>query len=79
MKDSIENLGLTDNYMKCKQLTISLANLLYKIEMDDKDCKVLAKSISANKEFLKTLDLKKSDVSKSEIIKARKFLERKYN
>ena len=40
------------SYFKAhKNMVISMANLLYKITLDDKDKKLLAKSLRKNKEF----------------------------
>ena len=74
-----EEVKKVDDYLqKCKQLLISLANLLYKIKLDDKDCTVLAKSIKGNKEFLKSMNIEKGDINASQIHRAIKYLERKY-
>lgn len=67
-----------DRYKKCKLLSVSLANLLYKIELDDKDCKVLAKSIRGNKEFLKTVKVEKSDINAAAVQESIKLLKKKY-
>lgn len=41
---------------------VSLANLLYKVELDDKDIKLLSKSLKHNKKFLKSVNLEKCQV-----------------
>lgn len=46
-----------------KPLIISLANLLYKIDLDDKDKKLLYKIFKKNKKMLKPLNLKKKEFS----------------
>ena len=78
IKDDVIKM-IEDNLQKCKHLTISLANMLYKIELDDSDCKVLTKSIKGNKDFLSTLNLKKSDIDVYQIHRAIRFLKRKYD
>ncbi len=42
-----------------KNIVVSLANLLYKIEIDDKDKKLLFKSFKKNKKFLESANIKK--------------------
>lgn len=44
-----------------KNIIIALANLLFKIEIDDKDKVVLFKSLKKNKAFLSSLEIKKTD------------------
>lgn len=44
-----------------KDITIFLANLLYKIPMDEKDKKLMWKSFRKNKKMLEALNIKKSD------------------
>lgn len=59
-----------DNYLgSCRkkpderknQLIISLANLLYKIDMDDRDKRLLWKSFKGNKEFLSAVKMTKDE------------------
>ena len=42
---------------------MSMANLLYKIELDDRDKKLLWKSIRKNKEMLKSMNISKKEFS----------------
>lgn len=51
-----------EHYMKHKDLCVYLANLLYKIETDNSDRKLLSKSFRGNKEFLKKLKIHKEDI-----------------
>lgn len=44
-----------------KDFIISLANLLYKIELDDRDKKLLWKSLRKNKKMLKSMDISKKE------------------
>ena len=45
-----------------KNVTIFLANLLYKIPMDDKDKKLIWKSFRKNKKMLEALNIEKHDL-----------------
>lgn len=52
------------NKMLCndfKSLIISLSNLLYKIDLNDKDKKILFKTFRKNKKMLSALEIKKKD------------------
>ena len=53
----VEDSILTD----FKELIISFANLLYKIDLSDKDKKMLYKTFRANKKMLKSLNMKKKE------------------
>ena len=44
-----------------KDFIVSLANLLYKIDLDDKDKKLLWKSFRKNKKMLKSMDISKKE------------------
>lgn len=61
-----------------KPLIISLANLLYKIDLDDKDKKLLHKTFKKNKKMLKALNLKKKDFSMKIIETVVEALQYKY-
>ena len=50
-----------------KKLVVCLCNLLYKIDLNERDKKLLRKSVKKNKDWLKQLDIKKKDV-KSDLI-----------
>ncbi len=45
-----------------KDLIICLCNLLYKIDLNDRDKKLICKSVRKNKDMLKTFEIKKKDV-----------------
>ena len=62
-----------------KNIIISLANLLYKIELDDKDKTLLYKSLKKNKEFLASTDMKKKDFKIDILDTVSAALEYKYN
>jgi hypothetical protein len=62
-----------------KHVVISLANLLFKIDLDEKDKVLLYKSLKKNKEFLKSTEIQKKDF-KIEILNiVSEALEYKYN
>ena len=65
-------------YTEYKELIISLANLLYKIEMDDKDKKLLLKSFKKNKKMLEALDISKKDLNVEVIDTVTAALQYKY-
>ena len=48
---------------KGKKMIIYFANLLYKIETEEQDLKLLAKSFRGDKKFLKQMNLEKEDIS----------------
>ena len=48
-----------------EKLIISLANLLYKIDMDTKDKKLIWKSLKKNKEFLKSVNMPEQNLKYS--------------
>ena len=55
------------------------ANLLYKIELDDKDKTLLYKSLKKNKEFLTSTDIKKKEFKIDILDTVSAALEYKYN
>lgn len=46
-----------------KPLIISFANLLFKVDLDEKDKKLFYKAFKKNKKMLKALNIKKKDFS----------------
>ena len=65
-----------DQYDEYKELIISLANLLYKVELNDRDEKLLWKSLRKNKKMLKSMDISKKEFDKdlmSAILEALSF------
>lgn len=50
------------NHMKNNGLVVYMANLLYKIETDEADRKLISKSFKGNKEFRKNMKLEKEDL-----------------
>lgn len=69
----------TDVDSSLKKAIVSLSNLLYKIELDDKDRMILYKSLKNNKDFLKAVELKKSDFKESILETINLVLMQKYN
>jgi len=61
-----------------KGMAISLANLLYKIKLDDKDKKLLAKSLKKNKEFLSSVKMSKKEFGADDISMIEKALDYRY-
>lgn len=61
-----------------KKMVISLANLLYKIELDDEDRKVLAKSLRKNEKFLELIDMDKDEFDDYDIDTVERVLDVKY-
>ena len=61
-----------------KTMVISMANLLYKIKLDDKDRKLLAKSLKKNKEFLSSVQMSKKEFNADDIIMVERALSHKY-
>ena len=59
-------------------MVISLANLLYKIELDDEDRKVLAKSLRKNEKFLELIDMDKDEFDDYDIDTVERVLDVKY-
>ena len=62
-----------------KNLIISMANLLYKIKLEEKDKKLLYKYFSKDKEMIKSLNINKKDFSINLFNKTFEALEEKYN
>ena len=61
-----------------KGAIVSLANLLYKIDMDEKDKHILYKSLRKNKTFLESCKLEKKEFEESILIITMNALEHKY-
>lgn len=62
-----------------KTMVISMANLLYKITLDDKDKKLLAKSLKKNKEFLASVQMTKKDFDVVDISMVERALSHRYS
>ena len=46
---------------KEQSLIVTIANLIYKIDLEDKDKKLLWKSFKGNKKFLESIEIKKKE------------------
>lgn len=65
-------------YLKHKTMIISLANLLYKIALDEKDKKILCKSLKKNKNFLASVDITKKEFTIEDLNMVETALKHKY-
>lgn len=65
-------------YCLRKNMIISLANLLFKIELDDKDKKLLTKSLQKNKEFLESVQATKKSFDEDDISIVQRVLGYRY-
>lgn len=63
---------------KKRSLMISLANLLWKIELEGKDRKILANSLRKNDVFVESADVSKESISEDLLWKVHRILEYKY-
>lgn len=61
-----------------KAMVISMANLLYKIKLDDKDKKLLAKSLKKNKDFLLSVQMTKKEFDADDISMIERALSHRY-
>ena len=61
-----------------KNMVISMANLLYKITLDDKDKKLLAKSLRKNKEFLSSVQMTKKEFGVEDLAMIERALKHRY-
>lgn len=65
-------------YQDHKDLVISMANLLYKIPLDDKDKKLLGIALQKNKEFLVSVNMSKKEFGVDDITMIEIALNRRY-
>ena len=72
-------IDLYKRYFKThKTMVISMANLLYKVKLDDKDKKLLAKSLKKNKEFLASVQMTKKELDADDISMIERALNHRY-
>lgn len=64
---------------KHKDMIIALANLLYKIELDEKDKNILFKSLKKNKKMLESMHMEKKEFEFSVLETVDEALEHKYS
>ena len=60
-------------------MVITLANLLYKIDLDEQDKKIFVKSLKQNKEFLASINKTKKDIEVEDIDLVEQALRFKYS
>ncbi|SFR70083.1 hypothetical protein SAMN05216416_0817 [Streptococcus equinus] len=65
-------------YKEHEQLVMALANMLYKVPLDDKDRKLLIKSLKKDNGFLSSVNMSKHDLSISDLVLIDKALEYQY-
>ena len=65
-------------YLKHKTMIISLANLLYKIDLNEKDKKLLCKSLKRNKNFLASVEMTKKEFTVTDLCFVETALKHKY-
>lgn len=73
-----DKLSIDDCCEDKKELIINLANLLYKIKLDDDDKRVLIKSLKEDKEFLEVSHIEKDMLDVKDIDTAEEALRSKY-
>lgn len=69
----------SDNFLENKELTISLANLLYKIYLSYDDKKLLAKSLSKNKDFMDSVGMENKKITRDTITAVTRALDKIYS
>ena len=77
--DNFCNIKDDDNVKDKKNIIIPFANLLYDIDLNEDDKKLLHKSFIKNKELLKKLNITKKDFSYDSFNNTFDALEKKYN
>lgn len=61
-----------------RNIVISMANLLFTIPLDEKDKKLLAKSLRKNKEFLSSVQMTKKEFGVEDITMIERALTHRY-
>lgn len=61
-----------------RSMVISIANLLYKITLDDKDKKLLVKSLQKNKEFMESVQMTKKEFGVEDLAMVERALRHRY-
>lgn len=65
-------------FMTHKSMILSMANLLYKIKLDEKDRKLLSKALKKNKEFLGLVKMSKKEFDDGDIAMVERALKHRY-
>ena len=74
----VETESLQDYFKSHKNMVISMANLLFKIDLNDSDRELLAKSLRKNKEFLESIQMTKNEFGVADIVKIERALAHRY-
>ena len=75
---AIESETFRKYFKAHRNMVISMANLLYTIPLDDKDKKLLAKSLRKNKEFLESVQMTKKEFGVEDITMIERALNHRY-
>ena len=79
LNDKVNNayLDIYDLTNKNSQVLFTLANLIYGVPMEEKDCNLLGKSLRDNKDFLKSISMDKDSFSPSILSYVKMFIDYK--
>lgn len=75
---AVETETLRKYFKDHRNMVIFVANLLFKIPLDEKDKKLLAKSLRKNKEFLSSVQMTKKEFGVEDIIMIERALTHRY-
>lgn len=78
LEEEIDYEVVRKYFKEHKQLVMTLANMLYKVRLDDKDREVLSKSLKKNNDFLSSVNMSKHDLSTFDLVLIDKALEYQY-
>lgn len=78
LETEIDYEDVREYYKEHEQLVMALANMLYKVPLDDKDRKLLIKSLKKNNDFLSSVNMSKHDLSTFDLVLIDKALEYQY-
>lgn len=78
LEKEIDYEAVRKYYKEHEQLVMALANMLYKIPLDDKDRKLLIKSLKKNNDFLSSVNMSKHDLRTFDLVLIDKALEYQY-
>ena len=70
--------GYPDRYIRDEDVIVFLANLLYQVDLDEKDKDLLGKSINNNKQLLKALNTTKRNFDENYVDLAKQAIDFKY-
>ncbi|SFC25385.1 hypothetical protein [Streptococcus equinus] len=78
LEEEIDYEYVRKYYKEHEQLVMALANMLYKVPLDDKDRKLLIKLLKKDNDFLSSVNMSKHDLSISDLVLIDKALEYQY-